>query len=139
MSTPRIVTTAVANESTPRCAAHRLKGKQRGALALQGLAGKQPISTLSARHGVSRKFLYQQMHKASEVLEHAFDDEVPEEAVLFYLPVTKAWLRQAVIGLVLLCHGSYRGVIEFLRDSLDTPISLGTVHNIRPPDLAPWR
>ena len=131
MSTPRIVTTAVANESTPRCcAAHRLKGKQRGALALQGLAGTQPISTLSARHGVSRKFVYQQMHKASEVLEHAFDDEVPEEAVLFYLPVTKAWLRQAVIGLVLLCHGSYRGVIEFLRDSLDTPISLGTVHNI---------
>jgi hypothetical protein len=53
-------------------------------LALQGLAGTQPISTLSARHGVSRKFVYQPMHKASEALEHVFDAQVPEEAVLFY-------------------------------------------------------
>ena len=130
MSTPRIDTTAADHQSTPRCSAHRLEGKQRGALALQGLAGTQPISTLSARHGVSRKFVYQQMHKASEALEHAFDTEVPEEAVLFYLPVTKAWLKQAVIGLVLLCHGSYRGVIEFLRDLLDIRVCIGTVHNI---------
>ena len=70
------------------------------------------------------------MHKGSEALEHAFDTEGPEEAVLFSLPVTKAWLRQAVVGLVLLCHSSYRGVIEFLRDRLDTSIGLGTVHNI---------
>ena len=48
----------------------------------------------------------------------------------FYWPVTKAWLRQAVLGLVLLCHSSYRGVIEFLRDRLDTRLCLGTVHNI---------
>ncbi|MGC1953628.1 MAG: hypothetical protein WA970_13880 [Gammaproteobacteria bacterium] len=53
-----------------------------------------------------------------------------EETVLVYLPVTKAWLRQAVIGLVLLCHSSYRGVIEFLRDLLDTRLCLGTVHNV---------
>ena len=130
MSTPSIDTTAADHQSTPRCGAHRLEGQQRGALALQGLAGTQPISTLSARHGVSRKFVYQQMHKASEALEHAFDNEVSEEAVLFYLPVTKAWLKQAVIGLVLLCHGSYRGVIEFLRDLLDIRLCLGTVHNI---------
>jgi hypothetical protein len=44
--------------------------------------------------------------------------------------VTKAWLRQAVLGLVLLCHSSYRGVIEFLRDLLDTRLCIGTVHNI---------
>ena len=126
MSTPSIDTTAADHQSTPRCGAHRLEGQQRGALALQGLAGTQPISTLSARHGVSRKFVYQQMHKACE----AFDAPVSEEAVLFYLPVTKAWLRQAVIGWVLLCHGSYRGVIEFLRDVLDIRLCIGTVHNI---------
>jgi hypothetical protein len=130
MSTPSIDTTVADHESTPRCAAHRLEGQQRQTLALQGLASTQPISTLSAHHGVSRKFVYQQMHKAAEALEHAFDAQVPEEAVLFYLPVTKAWLRQAVMGLVLLCHSSYRGVMQFLRDLLDTPISLGTVHNI---------
>ena len=132
MSTLAIDTTAGNHRSTLhlRCLAHGLPSQQRQALALQGLAGTQPIRTLSAHHGVSRKFVYQQMHKASEALEHAFDTQVPEETVLFYLPVTKSWLRQAVIGLVLLCHSSYRGVIEFLRDLLDTPMSLGTVHNI---------
>ena len=131
MSTPSIDTTADHHRSTPPlCAAHGLPSQQRGALALQGLAGTQSISILSARHGVSRKFVYQQMHKAAEALEHAFDAQVPEETVLFYLPVTKAWLRQAVMGLVLLCHSSYRGVIEFPRDLLDIRLCLGTVHNI---------
>ena len=50
--------------------------------------------------------------------------------MLFYLPVTKAWLRQVVLGLVRLCHSSFRGVIGFFRDLLDQPIALGTVHNI---------
>ena len=50
--------------------------------------------------------------------------------VLFYLPVTKAWLRQLVLGLVFICHSSTRGVVELLRDLFDYRISLGTVHNI---------
>jgi len=50
--------------------------------------------------------------------------------VLFYLPVTKAWLHQVVLGLILICHSSYRGVIELLRDLFDFKLSLGTVHNI---------
>ena len=53
----------------------------------------------------------------------------PDE-VLFYLPVTKAWLRQLVLGLVFICHSSTRGVVELLRDLFDYRISLGTVHNI---------
>jgi hypothetical protein len=53
-----------------------------------------------------------------------------DEEVLFYLPVTKAWLRQVVLGLVLLCHSSFRGVMAFFRDLLDCPLSLGSVHHI---------
>ena len=45
-------------------------------------------------------------------------------------PVTKAWLRQLVLGLVLTCHSSTRGVVELLRDVFDFRISLGTMHNI---------
>jgi hypothetical protein len=69
MSTPSIDTTAADSPSTPRplCAAHGLPNQQRQALALQGLAGTQPISTLSARHGVSRKFVYQQMHNGARL------------------------------------------------------------------------
>ena len=41
------------------------------------------------------------------------------DEVLFHLPVTKAWLRQLVLALVLICHSSYRGVVELLRDLFD--------------------
>jgi hypothetical protein len=63
-------------------------------------------------------------------LVQAFAPQAKDEAVLFYLPVTKAWLRQVVLGLVLLCHSSFRGVIAFFRDLLDCPVSLGSVHAI---------
>ena len=50
--------------------------------------------------------------------------------MLFQLSVTKAWLRQVTLGLILLCHSSYRGVREFCRDLFDVNMSEGTVHNI---------
>jgi len=53
-----------------------------------------------------------------------------DHQVLFYLPVTKAWLRQLVLGLLLICHSSFRGVVELLRDLFDYSLSVGTVHNI---------
>src|SRR5262249_53221318 len=49
---------------------------------------------------------------------------------LFHLPVTKAWLHQLTLGLVLICHSSVRGVQELLRDLFDYPIAVGTVHGI---------
>ena len=50
----------------------------------------------------------------------ASDDEV-----LFELAVTKAWLRQAFVGLALVGRSSYRGVVEFVRDLLGIAISAG--------------
>jgi hypothetical protein len=85
---------------------------------------------LAREHEVSRKFLYQQAHTAQDALTRAFDPEPKTEKVLFYLPVTKAWLRQLVLGLVLICHSSARGVVELLRDLFNYRISPGTVHNI---------
>jgi hypothetical protein len=35
-----------------------------------------------------------------------------------------------VLGLVLICHSSFRGVVVFLRDLLDYRLSLGSVANI---------
>ena len=96
----------------------------------RSLAGTETISELARRHEVSRKFLYQQVHTAEQALDQAFTPTTKPDDVLFYLPVTKAWMRQLVLALVLICHSSYRGVIELLRDLFDTPIALGTVHNI---------
>jgi len=89
----------------------------------------EPISRLAAQHQVSRKFLYQQGHKANEALDATFSAATDEREVLFYLPITKTWLFQLILGLILVCHCSYRGVVELLRDLFDLPISVGTIHN----------
>jgi hypothetical protein len=111
-------------------AAAMLPESGRKDLAIQALARSATITDLSARHGVSRKFVYQQTDKARVALDGAFSSAAPDDEVLFELTVTKAWLRQVIVGLALICRGSYRGVIEFLRDLLGISISLGTVHNV---------
>ena len=115
-----------------RCvgAAARLPGGDRKDLAIQALARSETVSDLAARHGVSRKFVYQQTHKAVAALDDAFLSATPDHEVLFEVAVTKTWLRQAIVGLTLICHSSYRGVVEFLRDLLGLPISLGHVHDV---------
>ena len=112
------------------CPAKQLAPQQRQGLAIQVLAGTETVSELARQHEVSRKFLYQQVHTAEKALGAAFAPSSRPDDVLFYLPVTKAWLRQLVLGLVFICHSSTRGVVELLRDLFDYRISLGTVHNI---------
>jgi hypothetical protein len=116
--------------SLPIWPAQRLLPTERQDLAVQVLAGAQPVAELAQQHEVSRKFLYQQADTARDALTHAFNPEPKDEDVLFRLPVTKAWLRQLVLALVLIGHAPYRAVVELFRDLFDWRISLGTVHNI---------
>lgn len=113
-------------------AAKTLAAEERQELAIEVLAGTFTITDLSEQVGVSRKFLYQQKAIAEQALEEAFApvDAEADDSVLFYLPVTKAWLRQVILGLVLICHSSLRGVVEFCRDLLDHHLSVGTVFNV---------
>jgi hypothetical protein len=114
-----------------QCAAKTMGAQQRQDLAVQALAGNQPISKLAEQHDVSRKFIYQQAGKAQEALDDVFDKSAADDdKVLFHLPVTKAWLRQLILALVLLCHAPIRGIHELLRDLLGTHVSLGTIHNV---------
>src|SRR5690242_6162269 len=94
-------------------------------LAIQALARSETVSDLAAQHGVSRKFVYQQAQKASAALDEAFSSATPDNEVLFELAVTKSWLHQVIVALTLICRSSYRGVVEFLRDLLGLPVSLG--------------
>src|SRR5712692_10496814 len=72
---------------------------ERRNLAIRALAGSATISDLAAQHGVSRKFVYQQTHKASLALDEVFASAAPDDAVLFELAVTKTWLRQLTLSL----------------------------------------
>ena len=98
-------------------------------IGIQALSRSQPISHIAATHQVSRKFVYQQGDKAQQALDESFAPSQGDDDVIFHLAVTKSWLYQLILGLVLICHSSYRGVVELFRDLFDLPISIGTVHN----------
>lgn len=118
-------------QSRTPCPAKLLDPQQRQALAVQALAGSQPIAQLAAEHVVSRKFVYQQADKANQALEQAFAPAAAaEDQVLFYIPVTKRWVRRFVLALLLICHSSYRGVVELLRDVFSFSLSVERVHAI---------
>jgi hypothetical protein len=112
------------------CPAKALPPGQRQHIGVQALARTQSITDLADTFNVSRKFVYQQSAIADRALGDAFADPAADDQVLFHLPVTKSWLRQLTLGLVLICHSPLRGVVELLRDVFDHDLSLGTVHNI---------
>lgn len=116
--------------STNSCPAKALDADQRQKLAVQALAGDVPITELAELAGVSRKFVYQQANTARQALDEAFVSTNQADQVIFHLPVTKNWLRQLVLGLLLHCHSPYRGVLALLQDCFDSSMSIGTVHNI---------
>jgi hypothetical protein len=121
------------------CPAHCLTPPQRRDLALAALAGV-PIADLAVQHHVSRKFIYQQLRLAHDALNRAFAPPTDQrEPVLFSLPVTRSWLRQFVLALVLIGHCPLRGVVELLADLFDYPLSLGSVFNIVKDAVAPAR
>lgn len=115
--------------SASASSAKLLPASSRQQLALDALAGV-PVSHLAAENHVSRKFVYQQLGRARLALDRAFDPPEPPKDLLFWLPVTRPWLHQLVLGLVLVCHSSYRGVSELLTDLFDHSLSQGSVHNI---------
>jgi hypothetical protein len=113
------------------CAAKILTAEQRQDLAVQALAQVESITVLAEESEVSRKFVYQQTAKAQQALDAAFAPAPPaSDDVLFHLPVTKAWLQQLILAVVLGCHSSLRGVQVLLADVFDYPVALGTIHNV---------
>ena len=109
--------------------ASRLHHLQRQEIAVKVLTKQEPITQIAHQEQVSRKFLYQQKAIAQLALNTAFDKPEKDNEVLYYLPVTHSWIFQLILALILICHCSYRGVMELLRDLFDYSLSIGTVHN----------
>jgi hypothetical protein len=112
---------------------------QRRQLALHALAGV-PISQLADQYHVSRKFIYQQLDIAHDAVRQAFA-AVPDEAekVLFYLPITRSWIRQFVLALVLICHSPLRGVVELLSDLAVTVRAVLATQQMSEKDTRRWQ
>ena len=109
--------------------ASRLHPLQRQEIAVKVLAKQEPITQIANQEQVSRKFIYQQKEIAQQALNQAFDKPEKDNEVLYYLPVTPTWICQLILALILICHCSYRGVVELLRDLFNYSLSIGTIHN----------
>lgn len=116
-------------KSSSSCPAKQLNNKDRQSLAEKALSGTESISRLAKESRTSRQFIYQQKEKAQSGIDQAFSEGHSSD-VLFTIPVTRAWLTQVVLVLVLVCHAPFRGVIVFFRDIFDQKISLGTIHTV---------
>jgi hypothetical protein len=105
--------------------------RQRREMATRVLGGKESASHAARDNQVSRKFVDKQVAKAKEALDEAFapPSNAPDD-FLFWLPVTKSWIRQTTLSLGLTCRGSERGIVQFFNECFDYSISSGTVHNI---------
>lgn len=121
------------------CVAKTLPPSQRQQLGVQALAGVQTITGLAHDFDVSRQFVYRQAALAEQALHDAFAPPAADDQVLFQLPVTKQWLHQLTLGLVLICHSPLRGVVELLHDLFAYDTSLGNVFNIVQSAVAPAR
>src|SRR5712691_11098992 len=88
------------------CATKALAPSQRLTMGLQALAGTQTVTSLADEFDVSRKYVYRQAATAQAALDDAFTPAADDDQVLFYLPVTKAWLKQVALALILICHSS---------------------------------
>jgi hypothetical protein len=115
-----------------RCAAQELNAEQRPPRAGQVLARTESVTERAGRHPVSRRFVSQQAAQGAQALA----PQAKDEEGWFDLPVPKAWLPQGVLGLVVLCHRSWRGVIACFRDLLEGPVSLGSVHALGRPAVS---
>ncbi|MGK7935130.1 MAG: hypothetical protein AB4206_04905 [Xenococcaceae cyanobacterium] len=106
-----------------------LNPEQRKQLFLEMQSSTQTKTAIANREGVSRSFLYKQQKIGNQALEKEFNQPKDESDILYWIPVTKNWIFQVILGLIFICHSSYRGVVEFLGDLFDYPISVATVHN----------
>ena len=115
-----------------RGSAAQMDCSERRNLSVQALRRTESVTRLARQHQVSRKFVYQQRAKATAAIDQAFEPAGPEDKkVLFYLPITKAWIYQFVLSLILICHSSFRGVLDILDAMFDYhDMSPGTIHNI---------
>ncbi|KKK57689.1 hypothetical protein LCGC14_3051940 [marine sediment metagenome] len=86
--------------------AKQIKQITRQRIGVSALADKESISSLSRQRDTSRKFVYAQKDIASSALDDAFSESEKDSDVLFYIPVTKEWLRQVALSLILICHSS---------------------------------
>lgn len=96
-------------------------------IGVVSLAGTERVTRPAHRHGTSRKFVRAQRERARQAIDEAF---APPDAAQLAAPlprVSEPWARRFVL-MSPIAHGSYRQVIEVLRDLFVASLRVGTIH-----------
>ena len=107
---------------------YRLTSDTKTTIALDSLSGIG-INRTARKNEVCRNTVYALKDKAISAINDLFVDR-DDHSVLFYLPVSRAFIHQVVLALILICKSSYRDVMQFIHDIFDLPVSLGNVAKI---------
>ncbi len=108
-----------------------MSSDQKKRVALDVITNNKSITNLADENNTSRKFIRQQGKNAQKAIDNVFNiDGSNDDNVLYNLPVTKKWIAQFVLALMLLGHASYRNISMTIKDLLDYDISEGTIHSI---------
>ena len=111
--------------------AQQMTNQQRERCALQVLNNKATVTEIAERYQVSRQFISSQKSKAVSAIEKEFSDVATgKEKTLCHLPVTKSWIEQFTLCLMLHGRTPFRGIQQIIHDVLDYEISPASVHNI---------
>jgi hypothetical protein len=117
--------------SKPQYIAHGMDGQEKKELALNAVSYKQTITSLAEQKKVSRQFIHIQKNILLQSANETFSDNPANDCnVLYHIPVTKEWIEQCVIVMVLDCRSTFRGVIKAIKNLLDYNISLGKISSI---------
>ncbi|MCP4206377.1 MAG: hypothetical protein GY767_04935, partial [Shimia sp.] len=125
---PNTVSIRMSPANPKNTPARRLAPEAKKAIALDALSG-MGVTQAARKNGVCRNSVYAQKDKAEAAIDTTFADKT-DTTVLFYLPVSKQFVCQVVLGLVLIAKASYRDAMQFLHDLFDYSISLGAVAGI---------
>jgi len=108
--------------------AKSLTSEQRKQIALQVVSNNYTVIQMAEQYQISRKFIRQQKNKAIAAIHIKFKAQT--EPSLFYLTVTKSWINQTALTLMLTCKASYRNIKACMETLFNYDISVGTVFNI---------
>jgi hypothetical protein len=106
----------------------RIPSGTKCAIAIQAITRQQTITEISKDFNCSRTTVHAQKNRAMAAAVNAFDQT--DEALLFTMSVTQAFIHKIVVALFLIGGASYRGIMFFLESIFDYSISLGSVFNI---------
>ena len=108
--------------------ARALCATSRKRIGVAALSGAERVTGLAHRHGTSRKFVRAQREVARQAVDLAFTEPTAPSRIEPFPRVSDAWIRRFALAVILIAHGSYRQVVELLRDLFGVSLSVGTIH-----------